>query len=667
MKILAFFFLAVAFSPLALHAQYSLPDSLRQEIDVLKTADERVRAIIIDGWSILRDDPGLGLYYTQIAEKDSSEIKSPFLLDSLYRLQAHCYGDMNRRSSTLSSHLKRIKILTSLDSSTNSLASAYFESAHVLKSQGNDSLAIPYFEKCLEVCIEVGYDTQRGQVLMDLANYDYLRGNTDLAIERYEEASSIFEPIERLAFIVGVIKVRLANIFADLGNRELAFKYVSEALLLPDTSNVNFIDYSAETYVGAGQVYLKNKMNRRAIAQYSIAQNLYERHNKFFYLPEVYRDLSIAYKPIDLDSAYTFLEWYVATNDSVLNQKNNEAIAQLRFEFDDIQKQQAIKFLEDEKAIIEENQTLLEADNNRKSYQINLIIGVLVIFGILFFIAFYAFALVRKKNKIVSEQKKIVEDHNKEIHDSIAYAERIQRAVVPESRRFQDLFGESFVMYLPKDVLSGDFYWGYNVTTNDGSKLRLFAVGDCTGHGVPGALLSILGVNYLNLGSVSDNINSTGEALDYLNQGIINTFQNSSETIRDGMDIVIGAIHPESLEMYYSCAKNPIYIVRQKEIIILKGDSKAIGNDASDLSFKFATNTFQLIKNDMIFSMSDGFQDQFGGPNGKKFKIKTLKKLLISNSELPVEEQEKKLHEALVDWMGPTEQIDDITIMGIRV
>lgn len=648
-------------------SQYQLEDSLQQKINKIDNAEERVREIILDGWVVLRKDPAKCLYYVEYAEKDVDEIESVFLLDSIYRLKAHCYGDLNIRSKTLQSHLKRIEVLTKIDSSTKSLASAYFEAAHVLKSQGNDSLAIPYFEKCLEESIKTDYDTQRGQVLMDLADYDFQAGNAELAIERLQEASEIFEPYERLSFIVGVIKARLAIIFTKLGNRELALKYVEEALLLPDTSTAQYVDYSAETYALAGQVYFKNGMSRKAISEYSIAKGLYERNNKYFYLPGIYRDLSIAYKDINLDSAYTYLEWYVITNDSVLNQKNNEAIAQLRFEFDDVQKQQAIQFLEDEKAIIEENRALLESDNNRKSFQIKLIVGALVIVGILLFVAIYFFVLLRKKNHLVSEQKQIVEEHNKEINDSIAYAERIQRAVVPEQNRFQELFGESFVLYLPKDVLSGDFYWGYNVTTNDGVKLRLFAVGDCTGHGVPGALLSILGVNYLNLGSVSESINSTGEALDYLNQGIIYTFQNSSETIRDGMDIVIGAINPVSLEMYYSCAKNSIYIVRNKEIITLKGDSKAIGNDAFENDFKFSTQTFQLEKNDMIFSMSDGFQDQFGGPKGKKFKIKALKDLLIKNSEEPVARQHELLQEALDDWMKGYDQIDDITIMGIKV
>jgi len=663
-----FCFFVVSLSSLQGLAQNSdIADSTRQKVSFADSPEDRVRALINDGFIVIQDNPKKGIAYTNETLKDTAVINSPYLLDSLYRFRAFVFGDNNDRKRTLEAHLNRIRVLKELDTLSNQLASAYFETAHVLKSQGNNELALPYFEKCEEVCREINYQTQLGQVLQDLANYKFETKDYGGAIEDYTESAKIFEDLNKFLFLSGVAYAHIAEIYAIEGKNTLAQNQIEEALSLADTSDRRFFEYTADIYKSAGKVYSKLGQSKKSISNLLVSKDIYERYNKFFYLPETYKLLAAEYKSVNVDSAFMFLDWYVMMNDSVINKENNDRIAQLRFEFEEEQKEAQINFLEQEKDILSENKALIEAENKRQSFLIQSGVAVIVVIIILLFIAIYFFLRSRKQKRVVEQQKRLVEEHNKEIEDSIVYAERIQRAVIPENERLLAVFPESFVFYRPKDVLSGDFYWVYDVTTNDQTKLKLFAVGDCTGHGVPGALLSVLGVNYLNLGAVSSHINSPAEALDYLNQGIVQTFGHSSKTIRDGMDIVMGAINPLTLEMYYAAAKNAIYVVRKGEVITLKGDKKAIGNDESASDFKFNDFTFQLEKNDMIYAFSDGYQDQFGGSAGKKFKIKRLKELLVTVSDEQLMNQKLALESTFDDWTKGYDQIDDISLLGIRV
>ncbi|MEO9532786.1 MAG: SpoIIE family protein phosphatase [Crocinitomicaceae bacterium] len=650
-----------------LFSQNHIADSTLKKLEKINSPEERMRVLIQDGLQILMISPYQGLYYSEKAKEDTTSVTNPYLLDSLYKFSAFCYGDLNNRSKTLENHLKRIEVLSALDTNSKQLSSAYFETAHVLKSQGNIELAMPYFYQCREIAEETGYKTQEGQVLIELGENAFREGKPEKAIAFYKESIEIFEEDGRYLFLVGLNKSKIALILNTQGKEASAISEVEQALLLVDTSETRFVDYTGEIFINAGKVYLDQQKHRKAITQFSIARKLYEENNKYFYLPETYKLLSKAFKEVNVDSAFVYLDWYVMTNDSVINKENNDRISQLRFEFEEEQKEKEIALLRTEKELIEENRRLSEAESERKSTLIQLGTVAIIVTLLSLFISIYYFILSKKKNKLLSDQKKIIEESSKEVNDSIAYAERIQRAVIPQDERLNSIFRNAFVYYEPKDVLSGDFYWVYNVETNDKTLLKLFAVGDCTGHGVPGALLSVLGVNYLNLGAVSSEINSPAQALDFLNEGIIQTFGFSNETIRDGMDIVIGALNPIDLKLYYACAKNPIYIVREGKLITLKGDKKAIGNDSFSKEFRFSEHEFQLKTGDMIYAFSDGYQDQFGGPNGRKFKVRQFKELLTSISDEELTFQSEKVQSIFNTWSEGYEQIDDVTLMAIRI
>lgn len=304
-----------------------------------------------------------------------------------------------------------------------------------------------------------------------------------------------------------------------------------------------------------------------------------------------------------------------------------------------------------------------------------IIIGGAIFVIVIAFLLFKQNKIKEKSNKIlisqneeIREQKRIIEDKNKDITSSITYAVKIQNAALPGDEEFKSIFPKSFIYYQPKDVLSGDFYWvGETKSETTNGHYSLLAVGDCTGHGVPGALVSLMGINNLNISRRRSDINSPAEALDFLNQGIVNTFSSNNQSISDGMDIVMIAIEKVSLILYYAAAINPIYIIRNNEIIILKGDRHSIGKQLSLKVEKFTPYNYQLQKGDKLYLFSDGFADQFGGENDKKFSYKSLRDLLLENHTKVMEEQNQIIESTLNTWKGNTEQTDDICVVGIEV
>lgn len=288
--------------------------------------------------------------------------------------------------------------------------------------------------------------------------------------------------------------------------------------------------------------------------------------------------------------------------------------------------------------------------------------------------------MLEKSKKELEKQKGITEEKNKEIVDSINYAKRIQDALITPPATLKKLLPESFVIYMPKDIVSGDFYWATEVftTKKEGKKEKLivFAVADCTGHGVSGAFMSIIGLKILNQSISQANVNTPAESLDFLNKEVFNTINKHTEdenVIRDGMDIALCSLKlSESSELsesdatlQYAGANNPLYIVRNGELLETKADKQPIG--AYETEQFFQNHEIVLQKGDVIYLFSDGYADQFGGPKGKKYNYKQFKQLLLDVAHLPVEEQQKTLINTHKKWKNDQEQLDDICVMGIRI
>jgi serine phosphatase RsbU (regulator of sigma subunit)/HAMP domain-containing protein len=268
--------------------------------------------------------------------------------------------------------------------------------------------------------------------------------------------------------------------------------------------------------------------------------------------------------------------------------------------------------------------------------------------------------VVRQKEEVERQSRKVVELY-KNVTDSIRYAKRLQESILPPEKRIKELLPESFVFYRPKDIVSGDFYWFDRVAGK-----VVFAAVDCTGHGVPGAFMSLVGHNGLNQAVRTVDHVRPSKVLEDLNRLAFDALhKDRDQFVRDGMDMALCALDPDSLELDYAGANCPLYLVRDGEVVQFTPDKMPIGG--FELQGRaFTDHRIQLRKGDVVYIFSDGYADQFGGPKGKKFLYRRFRELLVEIHGLPMERQKIMLLEALNQWKGAHEQVDDILVIGMR-
>jgi serine phosphatase RsbU (regulator of sigma subunit) len=280
-------------------------------------------------------------------------------------------------------------------------------------------------------------------------------------------------------------------------------------------------------------------------------------------------------------------------------------------------------------------------------------------------------AKVIERTEEVVRQKEEIEVKNQELEvlykhvtDSIKYAKRIQEAILPPDSLVKKVLPNSFVLYKPKDIVSGDFYW---IDQKDGKSM--FAAVDCTGHGVPGAFMSIVGYNILKQAVSNNPFTSPALILDVLNEGVSETLHHGHDATqsKDGMDLSFCAIDYAKMELQYAGAYNPLYLIRNGELIQTKADKFPIGYFLGEEKKKFTNHTIPLQKGDTIYIFSDGYADQFGGPNGKKFMASHFRDLLLDVNKHPIEKQKDLLNKTIEEWRGPLDQVDDILVIGVKI
>ncbi len=270
--------------------------------------------------------------------------------------------------------------------------------------------------------------------------------------------------------------------------------------------------------------------------------------------------------------------------------------------------------------------------------------------------------VVRQKSEIESKNEEL-EILYKQVTDSIHYAKRIQDAILPNNSVVKELLPDSFILFKPKDIVSGDFYW---LEKKQG--LVYFAAVDCTGHGVPGAFMSLVGYNLLKDIIKNSSVKRPSDILDQLRDGVVSTLRvdDSGKQAKDGMDMTLCALNYDTLELQYAAAFNPLYIIRKGELLIHPANKFPIGLFVGEKT-SFDNHTVQLEKGDQIFIFSDGYADQFGGPNGKKFMVGNFRKLLTQIAGMDSNAQREYLAETLVKWQGGQEQVDDVLVIGVKV
>jgi serine phosphatase RsbU (regulator of sigma subunit) len=299
--------------------------------------------------------------------------------------------------------------------------------------------------------------------------------------------------------------------------------------------------------------------------------------------------------------------------------------------------------------------------------------GIILIL-LIFTFTFYSRRINEDFEAVIVRQKEEIQTTLAEIHDSITYARRIQTALLPPARTFQKHLPDSFILYQPKDIVAGDFYWMESPPKSSsaapgGEAVILFAAADCTGHGVPGAMVSVVCNNALNRAVREFGFTDPGKILDKTREIVVEEFQKSEEDVKDGMDISLVALSHVGTDghrsLQWAGANNPLWIIRNGEVLETRPDKQPIGKytDAKP----FTTHTIEIHTGDTLYIFTDGFQDQFGGEKGKKFKAANLKQLLLSIQHETMSSQKEIIATAFENWRGTLEQVDDVCIIGVRV
>lgn len=308
------------------------------------------------------------------------------------------------------------------------------------------------------------------------------------------------------------------------------------------------------------------------------------------------------------------------------------------------------------------------------------------------FLAVIAFVIFkmrdRRLKKSKSELERIVEERTaelkhkeQEITDSIRYALRIQLSIIPTQQRFKSLLPKSMVYYKPKDIVSGDFYWIDSI----GDEV-LFSAVDCTGHGVPGAMMSVIGLKSLSQAVQDKQLTKPSDLLQFLDIAVNDTLRQSYDpgAVKDGMDLALCNINYKTLTLQYAGAFNSLVLIRKNiantyhvtsdretfygnDLLEVKSDKCPIGSNQDGIADTFVNHTIQLQKDDCIYIYTDGYADQFGGPKGKKFKYNQLKDALVANAYLPMDEQYNALDKSFNAWKGKQEQVDDVLVIGVKI
>ncbi len=342
--------------------------------------------------------------------------------------------------------------------------------------------------------------------------------------------------------------------------------------------------------------------------------------------------------------------------DTINSAETAKKITELKMN-SEFQKKDAIAKIEQNKKDALAEQEIQKQNNLRNSLFVGFALMIL-----LAVVSFRSFRRKQKDNQVIIKQKELVENKNKEITKSIQYALRIQNAILPPPKSVSLSFNNSFIVYKPKDIVAGDFYW---MEANE--DLILFAACDCTGHGVPGAMVSVVCHNALNRAVREFGLTKPSKILDKTAAIVIENFSKSEDEIRDGMDISLCSFNKKTNTLEWAGANNPLWRIVNGEILETKGDKQPIGTHENYHSF--TNHTFTLNSGDSIYLFTDGYSDQFGevDEKQKKLKRKRFKDLLLSIHKQPMLEQGVSLDNFITEYRNDIEQIDDILVMGVRV
>jgi len=492
--------------------------------------------------------------------------------------------------------------------------------------QGMSSKAVDYFERSIELCDSL--DNQRGVAIanenLGILCYEDLENNT-MALKRFKSSLDFWRSTND---IYGQSQTMVYMMFV--------YELQEDFLSLRDTG-LRAVELSQEA--GAKDV----------------------ESDALLLLSKAYEGLG------QTANAYSVFKDHITLKDSLQAINELEEIKILG-----IQSELASKQIKDSLNLAiqhEKNEAVIEQRVKDQEFWTIVSLGGVIALAFIVFLVFRGSQQRKKSSEQIEEANLLLKTKNAEIIDSITYAQRIQKAILPTKQTIEKHISESFVYYVPKDIVAGDFYWIEEVEEK-GEKSILFAVADCTGHGVPGAMVSVICSNALNKAVNEMGIYEPSKILEEITKIVVRTFEKSDSELKDGMDISlvrIGEKKSGKIKLQYAGANNPLWVIKSnsKSVEETKATKRPIGKYAIDLPFKGVN--YELAEGDMVYLFTDGYADQFGGERNKKFKYKTLKNFLVSIQDKSVEEQQLLLAETFNNWKGKMEQVDDVCIAGIRL
>jgi len=574
--------------------------------------------------------------------------------------------DYNAKGSVkmaISFHQKSLKIRERINYKPG-IANSLANIGRVHLWQGNLDVALNFFNKSQAIFLDLRDSLNIAKSYNYIGYIAKLNGNNLQALGYYEKSLAIRRQINNKNGVAQSLTY-IGEVFEDAGQLDSALLYYQNGLLID--YEIGEKNGAAIGLISVGRVNLKLGKIDKALANVSrslaIAEEIgYPGHVKD--ATDILTDIYI--KKGDWKNALNMYQKHVKMRDSLENRENEKALIkqELEYNYDKKNLADSLKILEINKI----NKLKIEnRDATISSHRTQLyasIGGILMLIVLSFFI-YKNLRTQKSANQIIQEQKQHVEEKNKQITDSITYAKRIQSAILPTKALIKENLNNSFVLYKPKDIVAGDFYWLEK--KNDS---LLFAVADCTGHGVPGAMVSVICNNGLNRSVREHGLTKPGEILDKTREIVIQEFEKSKDEVKDGMDIALCSLNGNILE--FAGANNPLWLIRKSdygdasiEILETKGNKQPIGK--FDNLLPYTTHTLKLNDGDTFYLFSDGFPDQFGGEKGKKYKSGNFKKFLLSIQDKSMDEQLTLITIEFDKWKKGVEQVDDVCVMGVRI
>ncbi len=584
-------------------------------------------------------------------------------LANVYSNIGNTYKSYGQLQNSLDAYFKALKISEKLNKGVGTImtniGNAFADMEEPEKAKKYFELSIAEFKKEGSDYYESWGISNLASVYLDTKDFKKAEELYLQAFKMHEKQGDL-EGIAHSEHSLGLIRGHEKKYDEAINYFESSLKHYNE-LEIPFEAGKNLIDM--------GGLERDRGNMQKAAYYFDKAYELIEHFPYDLELQIFYKEYAVINKwRGDFKSALNFYELYSKMNDSLFKMENKRAFAEKEAKYQNEKKKKEILALKHQQKLDEIKNE--ESKARSKMILIFTLVGAALL-GVVILVLVRSNrlknqtnTLLKSQNEEITHQKEIIQEKNKDITDSINYAQNIQQAILPDRDTVNNILGESFILFLPRDIVSGDFYWMHRIENGD----VFFAVADCTGHGVPGAFMSMMGNDMLNKIIIDHNITDPGRALSELNNEVKKALAKniSSDKMRDGMDITLCKMTKDRSKIFYSSAMRSVYHVCGDVLNEEKGDKNPIGGN-TDFDFEFETLDIEVKKGDGIFLTTDGFADQFGGAEGKKFMSKNLKEIFLKSKDETMEKQYLLLKDHFSKWKGSFEQIDDVTVLGVRI